>query len=192
MPRRKRNKAFYIDTNIALDYVTARNRDTVLVLDEIKKRGWKCVSSTFLTMEAADYKKDSLYIIDKAIEKKWEMRKILRQANEKDLKRGDFEKVSDWYTEFTNTYANLEIYDFLQNSDNWHIAQEISFNSNLSAPDAIHLASAMVGSLGGFCHVLVSNDKKFAVEAKRIIDEKGFRSRLKVVTISDLKKSLLR
>src|SRR6266481_1630519 len=101
MPAKIRTaKAFYIDTNVALDYVTARNRDAILVLDKIKEKGWKCLSSSLLVLELADYKKDSLFVIEKAIEKKWEMRKILRETYKKDLKRGDFEKVIEWFKEF--------------------------------------------------------------------------------------------
>lgn len=132
MPKKtKRSKAFYIDTNVALDYITARNREAILVLDKIKEKGWKCVSSSFLAMELADYKKDSLFVIDKAIEKKWEMRKILREIYNKDLKRGDFEKIFDWFNGFRQEYKNVELYDFLKNSDDWQGAQEISFNQDL-------------------------------------------------------------
>lgn len=51
-------------------------------------------------MELADYKKDQLFILEKAFEKKWEMRKIVRETYNKDLRRGDFEKVSEWFEEF--------------------------------------------------------------------------------------------
>ena len=63
-------------------------------------------------MEMADYKKDSLFVIDKAIEKKWEMRKIIRATDKKDLRRGDFEKVYEWFNEFTQDYKNIDLYDF--------------------------------------------------------------------------------
>ena len=89
----RKSKAFYIDTNVALDYITARNRESVSVLDRIKAKGWKCVSSSFLAMELADYQKDNLFVIEKAMEKKWEIRKILREAGNKDLRRGDFDKI---------------------------------------------------------------------------------------------------
>src|SRR5437899_10896735 len=108
----KRSKVFYIDTNIALDYITARNREAILILDKIKERGWKCVSSSF-------------------IEKKWEMRKILRETYNKDLRRGDFDKVLEWFEQFRQDYNNVELYDFLKDNNDWQVAQGISFNSNL-------------------------------------------------------------
>jgi len=193
MPKKtKRNKIFYIDTNVALDYITARNREAILVLDKIKEKNWKCISSSFLAMELADYKKDSLFVIDKAIEKKWEMRKILRETYNKDLRRGDFEKVLDWFNEFRKEYNNIEIFDFLKTSDDWQGAQGISFNSNLNAPDAIHLTSAMLGAIGGNCQIMITNDKHFIQEARRIIGEYKLSSKLKVMTISEVKKKFFK
>ena len=189
MPKGKRkSKSFYIDSNIALDYITARNRETILVLNKIKDKDWKCVSCSFLAMELADYKKDSLFVIDKAIEKKWEMRKILRETYNKDLKRGDFEKVFDWFNEFRQEYKNIELYDFLKNSDDWQLAQEISFNSNLNAPDAMHLTSVILGAIGSYCQILITNDQPFSKEARRIIEDHKMNSKLKVMTISEVKK----
>src|SRR3989338_4836223 len=118
----RKSKSFYIDTNIALDYLTGRNRQTVLVLGKLKDKEWKCVSSSFLAMEMADYK-------------------------------------------------NIDLYDFLKNSDDWQLAQSISFNSNLSAPDAIHLASAMLGSRASYCQVLITHDELLSKEGKRIIQD---------------------
>ena len=89
MPKERENKtietqAFYIDTNIALDYITGRNQEAVSVLDSLKEMGAIIVSSSFLVMEAADFKKDSVYFVQKAIEEKWEIRKIVRESYEKD------------------------------------------------------------------------------------------------------------
>ncbi len=193
MPKKiKRNRAFYIDTNVALDYITARNREAILVLDKIREKGWKCISSSFLAMELADYKKDSLFVIDKAIEKKWEMRKILRETHNKDLRRGDFEKVLDWFNGFKQEYNNIELYDFLKTSDDWQGAQGISFNSNLNAPDAIHLTTAILGAIGGYCQIMITNDKQFIQEARKIIDDYKLARKLKVMTISEVKKQFFK
>ncbi len=183
----KRSRSFYIDTNIALDYITGRNRQTVLVLGKIRDKEWKCVSSSFLAMELADYKKESLFVIDKAIEKKWEMRKIIRATDKKDLRRGDFEKVYEWFNEFRQDYKNIELYDFLKDSDDWQIAQGISFNSNLAAPDVIHLTSAMLGSVAGYCQVLITHDELLLKEAKGIIHDYKLDTKLKVMTITEVK-----
>ena len=107
---RRKIKQFYIDTNIALDYATGRNTETILLLEKIKEKKWKVVSSSFLSMELADYKKESIFI-SKALEKKWETRKIMREVNNnskgKGLKTGDYENIQDWISEFKKTLRFL-------------------------------------------------------------------------------------
>lgn len=188
MPKRKRKaKSFYIDTNIALDYATNRNMQTVLVLERIKEKDWRCVSSTFLAMEMADYKKEDLFI-ERARSKKWEFHKILRERDNKELKSVDFENTVDWFEDFKKQYKKIEMYDFLQDSESWKLAQEISFNSNLTAPDVIHLTSAIWGAVGGYCDILITNDKLLNNEAEKILEQYKVKSALKVMTIADVKK----
>ena len=184
----RKSKAFYIDTNVALDYITARNRESVSVLDRIKAKGWKCVSSSFLAMELADYQKDNLFVIEKAMEKKWEIRKILREAGNKDLRRGDFDKVFEWFNRFRAGYENTELYDFLKDNNNWQVAQTVSFHSNLNEPDAIHLASAIIGSIGGYRQIMVTHDGHLIKEARRFIAEHKLSGKLKVMTIAEVRK----
>jgi len=188
MPKKKRKiKSFYIDTNIVLDYITGRNTQTISVLEKIKNKGWQCISSSFLTMEIADYKKDSLFFIDKAIEKKWEIRKIIRETYNKDLGRGDFEKTLNWFVDFLGKY-NLELFDFLVTTENWFLAQNIAFNSNLSAPDAVHLASAIIGAFNGQCQVFITNDKFFTTEANKVIESRKLKRKLEIMTVAEVEK----
>lgn len=187
MPKRKRIRSFYIDTNIALDYATSRDIQTVFILEKIKERGWRCVSSTFLTMEMADYQKDALFIAE-AMAKKWEVRKILRSIHRRKLKSTQLDTVYNWFEDFKKRFQKIEIYDFLQGSEPWERAQEISFNSNLTAPDVIHLTSAIVGALAGLCSIFITKDELLYNEAKRIIDQYKLKSRLKIMTIAEVKK----
>ena len=192
MQKRKRKaKSFYIDTNIALDYATNRNMQTVLVLERIKEKGWRCVSSTFLAMEMADYKKEDLFI-ERARSKKWEFRKILREKNNKELKSVDFENTVDWFEDFKKQYKKIEMYDFLQDKDIWKLAQEISFNSNLSAPDVIHLTSAIWGAVGDYCDIFVTNDNLLYDEAKRLIEQYKVKSILRIMTIAEIRKKFFK
>jgi len=188
LKKQRKSRAFYIDTNIVLDYITGRNTQTISVLEKIKSKGWRCISSSFLTMEAADYKKDSLFFVDKAIEKKWEMRKIMRETYNKDLGRGDFEKIFNWFVEFLNKYKNLVLYDFLTTNNDWFLAQNISFNSNLNAPDVVHLTSAIFGATRGYCQVLMTNDKFFTTEANKIIESRRLKGKLKIMTVAEVEK----
>jgi len=189
MPKRKRKiKSFYIDTNIALDYATNRDIETVMLLERIKEKGWRCISSTFLAMEMADYKKDALFITDKILNKKWEMRKVLREGNDKKLKISDFENTIDWFEDFKRRYKKIDMYDFLQDKDGWKLAQEISFNSNLTAPDVIHLTSAIWAALGGRCDIFITRDNLLNREGKNIIERYKLKSVLKIMTVAEVKK----
>lgn len=193
MPRGKttktrRSKTFYIDTNVALDYITGRNWKTISVLEKIQSKKWECVSSSFLAMELADYKKDNIFIVEKALEEKWEMRRILREANQKCLREGDFEKVADWVNGFSSDLKNFHLYDFLQSSDDWQLAQQISLYSNLSAPDAIHLTSAILAIKAFGSIFLVTNDQGFAKEAQKIIEKEKLKRKLSVLTVSEVEK----
>jgi predicted nucleic acid-binding protein len=185
---KRKSKSFYIDTNVAIDYATNRDIQTVLLLERIKERGWKCVSSTFLAMEMADYKQDYEFIA-KEINKKRDPEDILRSRGTKNLRASDFQEIEEWFNEFQNHFRNLTLYDFMQDSNSWTLAKEISFNSNLSAPDVLHLTSAILGSIGGYCDVLITKDGMLRKEAEKIISQHKLSSKLKVFTPLEVKKN---
>ncbi len=190
MQKERKNKkiekeAIYIDTNIALDYITGRNAETISVLNKLKERGSIIVSSSFLVMEAADFKKNSMYMTKKAMDEKWEMRKIMRGVDQKDLKVGDFYNISDWIEDLKNK-LKLELYDFLVDTDTWELAQYISQNSNLAAPDVIHLSSAIIAAQSGICKIFISNDGFLKKEGEKIKEQLGI-SYPDILTVSEIK-----
>lgn len=194
-----KKQAYYIDTNIALDYITGRNPQTISVLDSLIDAGSIMVSSSFLAMEAADFKKDSLYFIEKVVDKKWELRKTVRDSYRKDLRRGDFYKVQDWIEELRDK-LKLQLYDFLIDNDTWEIAQHISQNSNLFAPDAIHLSSSIVAAQSSItttegiklpCNIFISNDDFLTKEAQKVKRELEI-SYPEILTVSETKNKFLK
>lgn len=202
MPRRKnkaiKTEAFYVDTNIALDYITGRNPEAIFILDSLKGMGAIIISSSFLVMEATDYKKDSIYLGQKAIIGKWEMRKIIRQSYEKNLEEEDFDEVSSWI-EALKSKLELELYDFLVDTDTWELAQYISESSNLAAPDVIHLSSAIIAAKGGIenaygtvipCKIFISNDGFLKTEAEKIKQQLDI-SYPNILTLSEIKKKFI-
>ncbi len=182
---RRNGKIFYIDTNIVLDYITKRNSGTVLLLDKIKEKRWTCISSSFLVMELADYKKDYLFLENK-LQEKWEIRKITRQTYQKDLSKKHFEVVKEWFADFWGKYENFELYDFLINTDNWLLAQRIVLYSNLYAPDAIHLASAIIGAVNNQCQTFITNDKFFTREATKFLQANKLMKKLHILTVAEV------
>lgn len=200
MPKERKNKreAFYIDTNIALNYITGRNKETIYVIDKLKEMKSIIISSSFLVMEAADFKKDSTYIIHKAMDEKWEIRRIIRDSYQKDLITGDFYNISFWIEELKSK-LKIKLYDFLIDTDTWELAQYVSQNSNLSAPDSIHLSSAIIVAQSGIeiqkdvtvpCQIFITNDKFLKGEAEKIKKELEL-SYPDILTISELNKKIL-
>ncbi|MCL4400233.1 hypothetical protein M1506_03065 [Patescibacteria group bacterium] len=187
MPRKRKNKSFYIDTNVAIDYATNRDIQTVLVLERIREKGWKCVSSTLLAMEMADYKQDYEFIA-KEVNKKRDPEDILRSRGNKNLKKSDFQEIEEWFEEFQKHFRDLTLYDFIQDTNGWALAREISFNSNLAAPDVLHLTSAMLGSIAGYCDIFVTKDGLLRKEAEDIVARYKLGSKLKVMTPAEVKK----
>jgi hypothetical protein len=198
MPKKSRRiRSFYIDTNVALDYATNRDIQTVLVMERIKEKGWKCISSTFLAMEMADYQKDYIYI-SKEISKKRNPDDILRSKGGKNLNVSNFEETEGWFADFHRRLGNLTFYDFIVDSNAWTLAKDIGFNSNLSAPDVIHLVSAILGSINGYCEILLTKDGVLRKEADRTISRLKSKDatlrrilKLRVMDPSEVKKTFL-
>lgn len=193
MPKRK-SKIFYIDTNIALDYATQRNIQTILVIEKIKENKWKLNSSSFLLMELFDYKKDAIFI-SRALDKKWETRKILREVNNKNgksLKQSDYTSIEEWSADFIQKVKKIEFYDFLQDTESWELAQEISAKSELSAPDVIHLSSAIIGFLANKCDFLITSDSLLLKEGRRILEDLNISDNFEILTVADVKKKFFK
>lgn len=194
-----KKQAYYIDTNIALDYITGRDPETISILDKLKEMNSVMVSSSFLAMEAADFKKDSLYFIKKIVEKNWELRKAVRASYRKDLKKGDFYNVRDWIEELRDK-LNLQLYNFFIGGFTWELAQYISQNSNLFAPDVIHLSSSIIAAQTGIeidkgvtipCTIFISNDDFLKKEAERIKKELQL-TYPEILTVSETKNKFLK
>jgi len=186
MQKIRKSKSFYIDTNVAVDYATNRDIQTVLVLERIKEKNWKCVSSTFLAMEMADYQQVYAFIT-KEISKKRNPEDILRSRGNKNLNASDFQETEEWFADFNKRFKNLTLYDFITDSNGWTLARDISFNSNLSAPDVIHLTSAMLGSISGYCDILMTKDSQLRKEAEKILS-KHKKIKLAVMNVIEVKK----
>ncbi len=195
LKKKRKSRSFYIDTNIAVDYATNRDIQTVLVLERIKERNWKCISSTFIAMEMADYQQDYTFI-SKEISKKRNPEDILRSKGSKNLNLSDFEEIEGWFADFQERLKNLTLYDFIVNSNRWALARDLSFNSNLSAPDVIHLTSAILGAIGGYCEILMTKDGVLRKEAEKTITRLKARDKelkkilkLKVMNPAEVKKA---
>ena len=180
MPRRK-DKIVYLDTNAVLDFVLKRNNDAALLVESIKSRKWKIITSTFTMVEMSDWKKRDLFIRNK-LELNWGMDTIFGQRNRTDLGHYEFEKVEKWLLDVGSnisiTFVDLE-------GAAWEKVREISSSTNLLAKDAIHFGTALVSSLSSKCDILVTNDGDFINEAKRFLQKNRLKRKLGVLKAKD-------
>jgi predicted nucleic acid-binding protein len=140
-------------------------------------------------MEMADFQQTYTYI-SKEISKKRNPDDILKSKGNRKLNKSDLHECEEWFEEFTKKFKHLEIYDFMNDANAWALAKEISFNSNLAAPDVIHLASAILASIGGYCEILLTKDGQMRKEAVEVLDTyRKFKNvKLKVMNIEEAKK----
>ena len=160
----KEELIIYIDTNFVLDFTEGRNDKCIYIIEKIRERKWKCVSSTFAIMEISDIIKDTLFVTKK-LQKHWTINKILRERYKKDLNQDDFEDVENYI--LNRLFGTYSFIKFLTPSeDGWIAALEFSTNSNISAPDIMHLATAWNAG----CNILITSDKHFLIDAKKLIE----------------------
>ena len=179
----------YIDTNIALDYATKRNSETMSFIDSVKKKKGEIVISSFLVMEMVDYKKNDIFI-KKCLSKKWEVRKIIREINNqkgRGLDDADYSEIGTWQHSILKELTAFKIYDFIQNKTDWNLSQIVSISSDLSAPDALHLTSAIIGFLNQECNYMITNDSLLKKEGKMIIKNLGIENEFEILTVSQAK-----
>jgi len=161
---KKEEPVIYIDTNFILDFTEGRNSKCIYIIEKIRVKKWKCVSSTFAIMEISDIIKDNFFVTKK-LQKHWTINKILRERYKKDLSQGDFEDVENYIlNKIFGTYAFLQF--LTPSKDGWVAALEFSTNSNISAPDIMHLATAWNAG----CNILITSDKHFMTDAKKLIE----------------------
>ena len=82
----------------------------------------------------------------------------------------------------------MYFYDFLQDSKDWELAQWISLTSELSAPDVIHLTSAILGFYNKKCDFFVTNDELLREEGRKILKHISILDEFEILTIADVKK----
>ena len=180
--RKKKELLIYIDTNFILDCTEGRNTDSVLLMDRIREKKWKCVASVFSIMEISDVIKDGIFVTKK-LQKHWTINKILRDRYKKDLNVNDFEDVENY---IRNKVLNAYPFIILLNPSEagWQTALHISAKSNLSAPDVIHLATAWDAN----CNTFITSDDQILKSAKKIVKDIPKLKRIQVYTPSQFLK----
>jgi len=131
-------------------------------------------------MELSDTKKDDLFF-QEAISKKLEFKTIMRERNNQILEEHHFKKISEYLDNLLESYPFLK--KLLLSEEGWQVALDISSDSNIWSPDAIHLATA----LSNDCDLLITSDTKFRAEADKVA-KKFTKYNLKIVSIEEAQK----
>lgn len=167
MPNRQEVPHLYLDTNIILDVLRDRRRRGELVslklLEQAKRNKWYISTSTFAIMEILDVEQDDLFFQLRVSEGDT-VADVLRIRRQRDLTTEQLDRISKKLRD------KLSIsYDYIAQ---WHLDQkgfdhalELVRTTNITAPDCIHLATAL--ELG--CDFLVTTDEFFLKEARKHI-----------------------
>lgn len=153
----------YVDTNVFGGILEGQHRASTVLLEIVKEKKWRCSTSIFTLMELSEIRQDNQYIY-KQLGLGTHIKKAYRSLDQKDLSPSDFSKTQEKIDMlFTDTSPFVEF--FALEDKGWDKALELKATTNLSAPDAIHVATAVEAG----CDVLVTLDSFLIKEASRFI-----------------------
>jgi predicted nucleic acid-binding protein len=114
-------------------------------------------------MELFDINQDNAYVL-KQLQLGVHIKKAYKSLDQKDLTVDELKAVQKSILSFPfRKHENFRVYDFEKST--WDAALDIKSQSNVSAPDTIHLATAIDAG----CDVLVTLDSFFLKEASAYI-----------------------
>lgn len=157
----------YLDSNVILDVLRDRRRHGQLVslelLERAKRDKWFVSTSPFAIMEVLDIEQDDLFFQIKVSEGNT-VADVLRIRRQRDLSKQLLDKISKRIEEKLRiAYSYIQYWEL--KVEGFDRAVELARGSNISAPDCIHLATALeVG-----CDILVTSDEFFMKEAKQYL-----------------------
>ena len=179
----------YIDTNICRDCIKGRDKETIHLMGLIRDNKWKCFTSVFTAMEFTDTEKDAIFF-NKKIRLGWDINKILRLRQQKDISREDLKEAENVVKSFFDEYKFIEFVNIedvnLEENEAWNLALKISSSSNLSAPDVIHLVTAWQSK----CDIIITSDEFFIKEGNEILKKEKVWNKLRVCKPEDVKNTL--
>lgn len=127
-------------------------------------------------MELCDIEKDKILFNDRVVRRNWTIDRFLRERRKPNLKKEHFEEVDKYLDVFIRSleFINLWVLD----ERGWNIALFLSINSNLSAPDVIHFATAFTYG----CDIFVTRDDHLMKDGNVILRRKSLLKEMGVKT----------
>jgi predicted nucleic acid-binding protein len=149
----------YIDTNIFAEVADGQHLGAVHLVESIRDKGWRCSTSIFTLMELADIRQDNKYVYNQ-LGRGTHVKKAFRSLDQRDLSSSDLNQIQKQIDKmFSVSYPFCEFYSLEEKG--WDKALDLKAKTNISAPDSIHLATAIEAG----CDLLVSLDSFFIKQA---------------------------
>jgi predicted nucleic acid-binding protein len=160
--------SFYFDTNVILDVINERKPASKELIQLIKLKNLTCGVSYFGIMESLDILHNLLNVSNKLKEKE-RLDKICRDHNKSNKRKLTSKELDDEYKRiyilFMEYYKSCIKYEYLTDKG-WYFAVDIMREHNISAVDAIHIATAKMADYDMF----VSSDIDLIQVSKKIIE----------------------
>lgn len=143
----------YLDTNVILDLLRPQRRaESGQLIRVTQGRGWALVTSSFALMESLDIEQENEWILKRVREGEG-VDRLLRSRRERHLGADDLLKVQRRLSRFIRQHR---VFDWVHlDEDGWATAIGLALQTNLTATDCIHVATAHITR----CDVLVTSDE---------------------------------
>lgn len=154
----------YLDTPILIDVLRDRRTASLRLLEEARQKMWRISTSQFAVMEVLDIEQDDRFFILE-VTKGQTVASVLRDRYKRKVPEAERKSIEKKVKDF------LEVrYPFIQyfhlSAKGFDRASGLCADTNISAPDCLHLATA----LDAKCDILVTTDDHFLEEAREYIE----------------------
>jgi predicted nucleic acid-binding protein len=156
--RRKKPRP-YIDTNLFLDYVRNRNKESVMLLETIRHKKIVCRTSYYTLLELIDREQENRWIW-KRVQTGDTLDDFLRHRYPRKLDNADLSTAfKEVETKFLKPFVDTDIvYLVYPSGQSWDSILKILRTDNFSVGDAFQVDA----SIGTHCNVFITRDSELA------------------------------
>jgi predicted nucleic acid-binding protein len=171
----------YLDTSVLASVLQKEHTASTFLLDAIVKKDWRCSASIFASMELFDISQDNKYVLNQ-LQLGVHIKRAYKNLDQKTLSVSNLQEIQESITDlFALKCPGLNLLQYRKRT--WDKAWKIKASSCISAPDVIHLATAIDAG----CDLLVTLDNFFKKEAEpyiqaclpeqveKVLDKLGFK-----------------
>lgn len=153
----------YVDTNVFGGILEGQHKASIHLLETVKEKKWRCSTSVFTLMELSEIRQDNKFIYNQ-LGLGTHIKKAYRSLDQKNLSPYDLKDIQESIDIlFPENYPFVEFFSLERTG--WDRALELKATTNISAPDSIHVATAIEAG----CDVLITLDTFLKKEAEAFI-----------------------